>query len=557
MLVPVFERPPFGHTASKRQVSLISEAMTDPARGSQEQFQAAFQQQREFYAGRTEIRTVQGAFFEEHSRKRREPPTPVASGLTTPQEGTPVPTDGPVSGLVVPTLLEDETAFQVTAGELGADVNNPQSVQQVLAAPVHTAKDVLRIVRGYHKAVVRPEMYGLVLQLESALLKVNDAVFSCRRELAFMTADNRSEQKRSCGLLLVTTGWPNGLKPEQREFMIGWMIEQLPEAQNFLRNRGFLREDADHTAQHAQMWFNILNTDPTTVPQGTFWSGMTMLHFKSWDLRQAFLKRYGGQGGTPLYTAPTVPITGKHVRVSPCSPQWQRKLEMPLRVVISVLNAHPDTQGKRLIILWKSLTIMEPVEGPDFQPDHTAWCRLFYEEAEGSFQARLETSPPLTRIMHSPPTTVGCKEKTLFAEHWNTVIWGTQFELDEMERIAYRQAKHEGHTAGKGTFVGKSRKHWSNVVLHNSYFSPYPFELQHNAVEQVAFVWDELCQKMGVPEQQVGDIAAATYQGKPVAPDAASHTAAAEDVEMERSENPFAKAPPPTSKGAGKQGHTA
>ena len=128
--------------------------MTDPARGSQEQFQAAFQQQREFYAGRTEIRTVQGAFFEEHSRKRREPPTPVASGLTTPQEGTPVPTDGPVSGLVVPTLLEDETAFQVTAGELGADVNNPQSVQQVLAAPVHTAKDVLRIVRGYHKAVV-------------------------------------------------------------------------------------------------------------------------------------------------------------------------------------------------------------------------------------------------------------------------------------------------------------------------------------------------------------------------------------------------------------------
>ena len=43
-----------------------------------------------------------------------------------------------------------------------------------------------------------------------------------------------------------------------------------------------------------------------TVPQSKDqWSGMTMLNCKSWDIRSAFLRRFGGQAGTPLYTGPT------------------------------------------------------------------------------------------------------------------------------------------------------------------------------------------------------------------------------------------------------------
>ena len=79
------------------------------------------------------------------------------------------------------------------------------------------------------------------------------------------------------------------------------------------------------------------------------------------------------------------PRAGKHVRVPPCAPQWQRKLEAPLRVVIAVINGHEDFRGQRLIIVWKSLTVMAPTDSQDFNPDHTAFARLFYGEQGGGF----------------------------------------------------------------------------------------------------------------------------------------------------------------------------
>ena len=140
-----------------------------------------------------------------------------------------------------------------------------------------------------------------------------------------------------------------------------------------------------------EIWFQVLQVDPTTVPQSHgFFSAMTMLTFKAWDLRSAFLSRFGGQSGTPLYVDATTLRAGKHIRVSPCAPQWQRKLEAPLRVVIAVISPHEDFRGQRLIILWKS---------PDFNPDHTAFARLFYEEQGGVFKGRLEVSADFARIM--------------------------------------------------------------------------------------------------------------------------------------------------------------
>ena len=54
-----------------------------------------------------------------------------------------------------------------------------------------------------------------------------------------------------------------------------------------------------------------------------------MLHFKSFDLRSAFLEKFGGSGGTPIYSDDQTAIPNKHVRVSPSSPQWQRKTGGP------------------------------------------------------------------------------------------------------------------------------------------------------------------------------------------------------------------------------------
>ena len=426
-------------------------------------------------------------------------------------------------------ILEDHTAAQATAAGLGYNINDPAQVQQFLTKPIHTAGDVLSIVKSYHKAVVRPEMFGMVAQLESAIKTVHDHTFSCQKELQFMVADNRAAQKHAAGLQLVTTGWPNGLTPQQREYMLGWMLGNTLEIVSYLQARGLLAQNYDHTALspngYASFWFNVLSTDPVTVPQKAgFFSGMTLLSFKSWDLRSA----YGGTSGMPLYIDQNTPQPNKHVRVSPFTPQWQRKLETPLRVLIAACNAHPETQGKRLIILWKTLTLMMQTEERDFKPDHTAWARLFYEEKGRTFKGRLEVVQEFAAILNGPPVEKDGGEETLWAEKWNQTVWGNQLELDDMERQAYHTARQKAAAGGTGTEFGRGRKHWSQALLHQSSFSPYPFELEFVGVDKVAFVWDELCDKCNQPSEKVGSYEVATFCGKPAAPD---HTASsAEDL---------------------------
>ena len=237
---------------------------------------------------------AQSMFFTGPGRAKRGPPTPEMSGLTTPlgtdetmgqQEQIPTnPQVPPTQPLVQPVILEDHTAAQATAAGLGYNINDPAQVQQFLTKPIHTAGDVLNIVKSYHKAVVRPEMFGMVAQLESAIKTVHDHTFSCQKELQFMVADNRAAQKHAAGLQLVTTGWPNGLTPQQREYMLGWMLGNTPEIVTYLQARGLLAQNYDHTALspngYASFWFNVLSTDPVTVPQKAgFFSGMTLLSF--------------------------------------------------------------------------------------------------------------------------------------------------------------------------------------------------------------------------------------------------------------------------------------
>ena len=271
------------------------------------------------------------------------------------------------------------------------------------------------------------------------------------------------------------------------------------------------------------------------------------------DLRSAFLRRYGGTSGTPLYIDQNTPQPNRHVRVSPFTPQRQRKLETPLRVLIAACNAHPETQGKRLIILWKTLTLMMPTDERDFQPDHTAWARLFYEEKGRTFKGRLEVVQEFAAILNGPPVEKDGGEETLWAEKWNQTVWGNQLELDDMERQAYHTARQKATAGGTGTEFGRGRKHWSQALLHQSSFSPYPFELEFVGVDKVAFVWDELCDKCNQPNEKVGSYEVATFCGKPAAPD---HTASsAEDL--------LASAAESAAKAAGKgraassQEHTA
>ena len=476
---------------------------------------AAFQEQRTLTQS-PGVAAVQELYWQDRARNKRGPPTPVASSAATPQEGAPSQPDLTQPTLVQRGSLEDHTAAQLVAAEYGVDINTPAKVEEWLAQPASSNKDVLNLVKTYHAKVIRPEMYHLVLQLETALGKISDDLFATRRELAWMASDNRQQQKQACAIQLITSGWPQGMGPDGRKFQICWMLPQVPKIRNFLADRGNIH---DHTAEEDGRWYNVFSVGPVTIPQGQeWWSGMTLLTFKSFDLRSAFLERFGGTGGTPIYSNATTPVAGKHVRISPCSPQWQRKLECPLRVLISVLNQHAEYTGQSLVILWKTLTLMQPSSERSYQPDAVAWGRLFYSEVGGEFRGRLEITPPMKNAMAAGPSNIDSTETDLWSECWNQVVRGSQYDLDQAEAKSYKEAKDHSATTGKGVHKGKTRKHWSNALVHNDYYCPYPFQLDIAIVDQIAFCWDEYCQKMGKPEECVGDMGVATYQGKPPLP---------------------------------------
>ena len=133
------------------------------------------------------------------------------------------------------------------------------------------------------------------------------------------------------------------------------------------------------------------------------------------------MERYAGQGGTPFYMNETTPHANVHIKASPCSPQWQRKLESPLRVVLSCINNHPDfaTAPANIFVLWKTLTVMQPSARREFQEDAIAWARLFYSGESGEFRGRLELHPDLMKICVDPPANVGAEEANLWSEQWN------------------------------------------------------------------------------------------------------------------------------------------
>ena len=92
-----------------------------------------FQEQRAI-VGNPASQTVQSMYWSESARRKRGPPTPVASSLATPQEEIPA-FDHTAPSLVQPWLLEDSAAAQVTAGTFGVQVQDQQAMEAWTCPP--------------------------------------------------------------------------------------------------------------------------------------------------------------------------------------------------------------------------------------------------------------------------------------------------------------------------------------------------------------------------------------------------------------------------------------
>ena len=166
----------------------------------------------------------------------------------------------------------------------------------------------------------------------------------------------------------------------------------------------------------------------------------------------------------------------------------------------------------------KTLTLMEPGSDRSFNSDVQTWGRLFYSENNAEFKGRLEITPPRKAAVAAKPVKVRAEEPDLWSE----------LEPNHLGQRTGWTGPKLLHT-GKGVNKGKGRRRWSQALIRNDYYPPYPFTLEICAVEQIAFCWDEYGQKMGKQDECVGVTLA--WQQPPL-PTKGAETAAGGDTVM-------------------------
>ena len=226
------------------------------------------------------------------------------------------------------------------------------------------------------------------------------------------------------------------------------------------------------------------------------------------------MQMFGGPTGTPLWKDNQTSLKGKYIRATPCSPMFQRKMEVPIRVLLALINESEHLENKQVTILWKTLTIMQPQANRDFDPQAQAFARVHYFEEEGELKGFLEVMPELSKAMKATPP-IGATEPNCWEHFWCRIVYGIQHEIDLADKDQFQKAMTSSQATGKGLLVGKGKRHWSSSAVYSSVDNPYPLDIAVKEVSPISFVWDEYCDKFGMSDQKVGSYDHSSFAGPP------------------------------------------
>ena len=487
-----------------------------------------------FPGGLSEAATVlhQTSVFEDRRQKqvRLNGTTPNPSGAVTPQAGAGAAqgSDDTPPRLLQALRLDDDTATQLTLGGLGANINDPTSLEAVAQAPVQNVGDVLKVMQSFHKFVIQPEMYQLTQQVEQAFTVLDDKVNYVMCNLLWLQADNRKEQRQRSSLMVLLQGFPKEMDPPHRLYTILWMLQQVNEFANYITRMGIPYSVNDESV------LNVLATLPVTIKMGKYWSTMTLLTFKGFDLRLEFTNTYVGKGNTPLYAKADTPVAGKHIQVLFATPQFQRKLEAPIRVLMRALNKLDKYANCSMVPLWKSLTLMFPTEGKELDHTATACCTIVYQQEKGKLVCKIHILNSLCLELSADSEDMNPHKRdevtgdqvpySIWESAWDEQIFGPTLQEDALEdaqKSAFMQTDHTA-TPGKGKGKGRGKgKHWSRAVVHMDSDNPFPVPVEfvyHDDDQPIAFNWNEYVAKFRGKEGEKVDeakVSPITVKGKP------------------------------------------
>lgn len=400
---------------------------------------------------------------------------------------------------VSPPARDQTTFTQLIAASQGVDINSQVQVESWLDQPLNTMRDLMPVLWKYHTDLVVAEVTYQCRHVTTMIEALSERTLELQEDLSWLKTQDRVTQKQRAQVMSVAAGFDRKMSPNDRVLQLEWMMFQVPDLVTHCQNQPFFADrfgpgGADPVGSGAIL-FVCLATDPITVRAGKQWSPLTLLVWRAFELRQKFNLKYQGDAhNAPLWWGNT-PVPQKHIKVSPSVPAFQRKLEAPLRVLLTVLNSSEQYKHNAITTLWPSLTVMTPQPAKEFDESHTALARLIITEAEGRCKATLYILFDAVTLLLAPSES---GDSTIWEAKWYEQFFGRQWQEDESEKQA---SAHMQDSAGLAKGSSKGRlNHWVNALTHTARPFPIPFSIV--PVGYIPFEWDQYCRKMGRQDQE-------------------------------------------------------
>ena len=435
--------------------------------------------------------------------------------------------------------FQDQIATQATVHEMAKTnkeeiaFQDTEAIEAFLERPITNVRDVLNVVRAYHVAVIRPENRQITEQIEQFLIALNDRAIQHHENINWLLSDARRDQKQRSAVMITYTGFPRTAGPEARAYFIHWTLAQVQEVSQHLAVRGYTAtlkewEQSRQTREDGFPLFAALLSEPTTVRSGQDWATVTFVVVRSFDVRQAILRHFGGGEGIPYYSDSNEAHPGVHIKLNAATPQFQRKLEAPLRAFLRVVNECEGlADGERACtILWQSLTVMQPQTHKEF--DHTALPMFrmeFHHKETGEVSCTIRLTKEAYDICREAiperdrkPDDAIEAGATLWERAWNAQFYANVITFDNAEQAATDATRHaavreekggKGYNQGWYDYAAKGKhkgtrayqlghgRHWSQQFTMVN--STNPFGIKTDLViydaEDIGFAWNEYCNK--------------------------------------------------------------
>jgi len=315
------------------------------------------------------------------------------------------------------------------AEEMQIDIQTMKSDEPV------THKILNDYLFSFYKNVYRDELQALAVDIDTQLNIMQRNIYETRNQLNDIAQEARQAQLESSRLQSIAGKWPYGGAEIDSSTRASFIYEVLAKSDTV--KQIMYADGLGDGWTHPHITRQALVVTPVTVFFAGKWSPVTILTWRSFQLRQAWQKMWRERGPDFKYYNKNYPI-----RMTPASPLFSRKKECIIRAIMGAVAKHPDLVGHEIVPLWHSLVVMEPQHTRSFDELAEAWCRVWFEQDNsGRIICKVEMTIECREVMMTIDPKTG---NSLFHIAFHEQIFGRQVEFDDAERAAHARHTRRG-----------------------------------------------------------------------------------------------------------------